>query len=63
MKPILEVRNLSKKYVLGRKNEPYKTLRDSLLHFWKAPEEQEEFWALDDLSFDVFPGDSLAIIG
>jgi len=63
MKPILEVQNISKKYVLGRKTETYKTLRDSILLFNKPAKVEEEFWALQDLSFDLYPGDSLAIIG
>lgn len=65
MKPIIEVRNLSKQYKIGQKNR-YLSLRDSVSDFFKFKgqrTEVSEFWALDDVSFDVQAGESIGIIG
>lgn len=64
MAPILEVRNISKKYRIGHTAGSYLSLRErmsSALRFNGA--EQEDFWALNDITFDVEPGLSLGIIG
>jgi lipopolysaccharide transport system ATP-binding protein len=62
VKPILEVRNVSKQYYLDHQQVQYLSLRDRISTLFKRTE-KEEFWALNDVSFDVMPGDSLAIIG
>ncbi len=65
MKPIIEVRNLSKQYKIGQKQK-YLSLRDSVSDFFKFKTEnteRSEFWALDDVSFDVYAGESIGIIG
>jgi lipopolysaccharide transport system ATP-binding protein len=65
MKPIIEVRNLSKQYKIGQK-QPYLSLRDSVSNFFKfrgRNTEGEDFWALDDVNFDVHVGESIGIIG
>ena len=64
MKPIIEVRNLSKQYKIGKKQK-YLSLRDSVTDFFKNKGQKEEynFWALDDVSFDVQAGESIGIIG
>ena len=64
MKPIIEVRNLSKQYKIGQKQK-YLSLRDSITGFFKNKRQREEsdFWALDDVSFDVQAGESIGIIG
>lgn len=64
MKPILEVKNLWKSYQIGAKQERYLSLRDSMVGFLKNGwQRKETFWALQDLSFEVYPGDTLGIIG
>lgn len=63
MKPILEVRNVSKQFRINQEIQPYLSLRDSITNIFKPKSRKEIFWALDDVSFDVMPGDSLGIIG
>jgi lipopolysaccharide transport system ATP-binding protein len=73
MKPIIEVKNLSKEYILTHNVQPYYTLRDFLTNFVKKPFEyfssknfstkKEKFMALKDVNFSVMPGEVIGIIG
>ncbi|HET9843458.1 MAG TPA: polysaccharide ABC transporter ATP-binding protein [Gammaproteobacteria bacterium] len=79
MTSIIEVENLSKKYILGnRQNEPYATLRDKIayqaMHFGKQivshayrrqvqSTKNEIFWALDQVTFNVHEGERIGVIG
>ncbi len=65
---------LSKQYVVGRAEKTYNTFYDLLAHTLSAPfralrglagrdDEAETFLALDDVSFEVQPGDVVGIIG
>ncbi len=65
------VEDLGKRYLIGRQTR-HDTLRDSLAHgarslltaFSRGPgANQEEFWALRDVSFKVEPGEVVGIIG
>lgn len=62
MKPIIEIQGISKKYKLRGQEMPYLTIREALLGKNKQ-RITDEFWALKDISFDVFQGESIGIIG
>lgn len=63
MKPILEIKNISKKFSIGSAKQPYLSLRDSLSTLLKPGGKKEDFWALKNVSFSVNPGESIGIIG
>lgn len=63
MKPILEIQNLSKKFLINRQQGAYLSLREKLSNMFSSRPSMEEFWALKDVSFEVMPGESLGIIG
>lgn len=73
--PIIEVRNLSKRYIIDHEQKAqYGSLRDNIAGFIKKPfekkgqklsseEKHEEFWALKDVSFTVNKGEIFGVIG
>ena len=65
MKPIVEIKNISKKFRIHHEKQTYLSLRDSVANLFKGGKGKtsEDFWALKDVSFDVFPGESVGIIG
>ena len=77
MEPIIEVKNISKKYNITHEKGGYVALRDVLTNIAKNPFKfvkhkakavvgkagQEEFWALKDINFTVEKGEAIGIIG
>src|SRR6266567_1609481 len=67
--PAIRVEGLGKQYRLahGEERAQYRTLRESIMNFVKSPLRKrgtvEEFWALNDVSFEVQPGEVVGIIG
>jgi len=64
MIPILEVRDISKKYRISHSRYGYQSLREKITGLFSFNgQEIEDFWALNGVSFNVDPGQSLGIIG
>ncbi|MBM2817962.1 MAG: transporter related protein [Parcubacteria group bacterium] len=77
MKPIIEIKNLGKKYNITHQRGGYIALRDVLMNVLKSPlsflkskakqvagmETKEEFWALKDINLEVKKGEIIGIIG
>ncbi len=72
MKPIIKVEKLGKRYRLGASQAPYGSLRDTLAGMARAPlrllrrggqAARPFIWAVQDVSFEVAPGEVVGIIG
>jgi lipopolysaccharide transport system ATP-binding protein len=68
--PIIQARKIGKEYKIGT-DKVYKTIAESLMKTVKNPlktimnsrQQQESFWALKDINFDVQKGDVVGIVG
>lgn len=78
MKPAIRVENLAKSYRLGSNTSGYRTLRETITNAaanaWyglrsrrdgskNGTDQDNAFWALKDVSFEVQPGEVVGIIG
>lgn len=72
MRPIVRVENLGKQYKIGAPRSPHGSLRDALTGVFRSPlkslrrasgSKEETMWALQDVSFEVEPGEVVGIIG
>lgn len=75
--PVIEVKNISKKYNINHERGGYVTLRDVITNIFKNPfiflktktkevlgiDTKEIFWALKDINFEVMKGEVIGIIG
>lgn len=63
MRPVIEIHSICKKYSIGSGSPSYNTLRDSLSGLFRPHRSKRDFWALQNVSFDVLPGEVLGIVG
>ena len=67
--PVIDVQHIGKRYEISRQQSAssYRTLQESLLslprNLLKRKQAGEDFWALQDISFAVQPGERIGIIG
>lgn len=65
----IRLENLGKLYRIGELHQSYRTLRETLTGMWsrggkrESEEEEREFWALKDISFEVNYGEVVGLIG
>ena len=64
MKPVLEIINITKKFNINVQHQPYLNLRESIATvFRNCKKTNQDFFALNDVSFNVQEGESIGIIG
>ena len=72
--PVISARDLGKKYRIGRQQTGYKRLTETIMDAISAPiknlwqlgkpiPEDEVYWALRDINFDIYEGDVVGVIG
>ncbi|MDD6187787.1 MAG: ABC transporter ATP-binding protein [Oscillospiraceae bacterium] len=61
MEPMVSVKNVSMRFNLA--TEKVDSLKEYLIKFAKGNLKFEEFWALNDVSIDIMPGDVYGLVG
>jgi lipopolysaccharide transport system ATP-binding protein len=64
MEPVLKIQKVSKEFIISRERKPYLSLGEKIVSSLKFESNKNtSFLALDDVSFDVYPGDTIGLIG
>jgi lipopolysaccharide transport system ATP-binding protein len=73
MKPVIRAEGLSKRYSIGGQRASYGTLRDMVAQWGRAvvqparrgliTSQERTVWALNDVGFEVWPGEVVGVIG
>jgi lipopolysaccharide transport system ATP-binding protein len=64
LKPILEIKKISKKFRIQHEHQGEMSFRDAVVSLFKKNSTvKEDFFALEDVSFEVAPGECKGIIG
>lgn len=70
MNTVIEVNSVSKKYELHTEGRPYKILQKDIIKYIKDPfylfkrkKIKKEFWALKNVSFQLYKGEIMGVIG
>jgi lipopolysaccharide transport system ATP-binding protein len=65
MKAIIDIEKVWKSYKIGRQQQRYLSLRDSIAGFFRngLAARKQAFWALKEVGFKVYEGESVGIIG
>jgi lipopolysaccharide transport system ATP-binding protein len=63
VKPIIEIRDISKRFQISHQRLPYLTIREKIASIFSVREKKENFWALKNISFNVNPGEAIGIVG
>ncbi len=64
--PAISVRGLGKRYTIAQQGIPPSTLAEAFAHRLRKPfakPSTADFWAIKDVSFDIYAGDVVGIIG
>lgn len=67
----IRVNDLGKRYRLGGQQAPYRTIREAIIETARAPflwmkrgrKAPADFWALDGISLEIKPGETVGVIG
>ena len=61
MEPMVSVKNVSMRFNMA--TERVDNLKEYVIKFFKGNLQFEEFWALNDVSIDIMPGDIYGLVG
>jgi lipopolysaccharide transport system ATP-binding protein len=77
MEPIIQIKNLGKKYRINHEKGKYVTLRDVIANVFRSPliflkdktkkivgiKTREDYWALRNINTEIYPGEIVGVIG